>query len=307
MFTDLNDKQIRVFEIFDNLIRQGFDVYEVIRNDESLRKRVNRNFERIGNRSKVKSALFMYGFNDITYTLNPLELKRCWNVSENGVEVDENHLAYLSSISGKNVSDILEEANGFKQEAIREFLSLFLSKECPSKITLKNIRRRYPKVYNTVRKVYPDADSFYEEFGINKHFSYFHSLYGNSFIKSLGLIFESMVREYLFPDSDYQVMFKDCIPDFIVNGKWIDVKLSRGTALNKSDNTIEKYLKYVDHLIIIYALDGEMDKSIYEDLGYVTFKHISDFYTYIEEKHVIKFEEFINSSYRYKRWLYNNE
>lgn len=69
---------------------------------------------------------------------------------------------------------------------------------------------------------------------------------------------------------------------------WIDAKLSRSTALSYGCETIEKYRKHTDWLVIVYAIhDTEADDDR------ATFVHITEYKPYVSDELQRKIDAFI--------------
>src|SRR5699024_7438436 len=126
------------------------DVWDVIQNDEALRKRVNRAFCNLGSRSKAETALYLYGFNDFEYVPSKVELSRCWSVSKEGVCFESGYFRELLSVSNLPKKDLLNLVEGVKGEAINEYISDFLTYEAGEKFTLTVLRKTLPCLYRYI-------------------------------------------------------------------------------------------------------------------------------------------------------------
>lgn len=283
--------QERVFKIFDELIDNDIDLWEEVQRNEALRKRINRNFESIEGRSKTETALYLYGFDDYVGIPNILELKRCWKISDNGVVLDKLHFNYLKALYNITDAELFRLVNIHKEEVIDHFISNLVSSGLFDDYSLDAIRNMSPKTYRMIYTKYCNSFNFYFAFGIDFKIVYYTRSSKHNFFFALGLMFESLVKKYVFPNENYQVIIKDCIPDFVINGRWVDVKLSKSTVL--TDGTIEKYFNHVNKLTIIYAVEDNSDVSFYADNGFIEFIHISEFYKNLSKFEIQEFEEII--------------
>lgn len=142
----LTNSQKKVFNIFDSLIDDDKDVWRSIQDDEALRRRVGRAFESVGGRTKNKSALFMYGFDDYKATVTPLDYRRCWDVSNKGVHLNKDYLQRILSTYNKTEKELLIELIPYKYEAYDEFISLIVSSDVDFKVTYSYFRENYPDI-----------------------------------------------------------------------------------------------------------------------------------------------------------------
>lgn len=299
----LTAAQEKVFEIFDRVIDEGGDVWRAVQDNEALRRRVGRVFNNIGGRSKNQSALYLYGFDDFYYPITPIEYQRCWEVSDKGVFINKEYVRELSALSNQSVKDILLEANKFKKDAYEEFISIYAHSDDSYTTTLTSFKDKFPHVYNYIRSEHNKAHAFYDYFNINPLLTYYNVSHNRNLLTSLGILFEELVRVHILPDAEYQTEYKDCRPDFIINGKWVDIKLSKSTVLANGDMTIKKYLNHVNSFEVIYAVEDAGDVSFYEDNGFIKFTHVSKFYNNLDDEVILMFDEFISNASNFKNSL----
>lgn len=300
---EFSQAQEDIFKIFDEIIDSGGDVWCEIQNDETLRKRVYRAFKGNSDLSSTKAALYSYGFNDYTYEPTLLELKRCLDVTVEGVFVNEYRVHELEAVTNMSKEFLLTLINRHKYEAFDEFVSNYISDLNSFLLSYTDLRDEHPRVFSYVANRYGNSRNFYNVFGINPMLIYYHAKTGMNLLAILGVIFEELVRAVLFPNESYQVVYKDCRPDFVINGNWVEIKLSKGTVVSQGDKSISKYLKYVDSFKVIYAIEDDSDVSFYEEEGFLEFIHISEYYKLMTKEEVRMFQEFIENASEYKRRL----
>lgn len=283
--------QESVFEIFDELIDNGTDVWDEVQSNEALRKRINRNFECVEGRTKTESALFLYGFIDFKYIPSSLELKRCWIVNNSGVELNQNEVRHLQSVCNLEFDEVLSMAREFKDEAIAEYVFDALSRTEPTRVKYSLIRDEFPSFVRHFLEVNKVTMVDIRRFlGIDFEMILYE--YPNHLdLCALGREFEHLLGKYVFKESDKQVLIDDCRPDFISEGRWIDAKLSRSTAFDSRCKTVEKYLGKTDKLTIVYAVDDEHPR--YPDNN-VDFVHVSEFYSSLHQDAIDEFENLIS-------------
>ena len=107
-------------------------------------------------------------------------------------------------------------------------------------------------------KHYPNRLSLYKTYGLHPlMLNGGLGMVRNKALMKLGRIFESLVGEVLaelFTEVQPHPHIDNCIPDFVVGETWYDAKLSRSTVFSPGCETIDKYRKHTDYLVIIYAL-----------------------------------------------------
>lgn len=265
----INERQKKLFATYEALEEKGVCLFEELKRNRALRVRAKRCLDSIHNLSKYKSSLFMYGYIELVDLFNE-------NKTYSKIDKDLESRDLLEWIA----EDIIE--NDFER---------------PFSYYAKNVSR----AESALRRFYKNTEEFYKDYGIFPELIYYNSGKSTSlFLFYLGNKFESLVREYIYPNAPYQVVYKDCIPDFIIDGRWTDIKLSKSTVFLPMDSTINKYLKYVDKLTIIYALEDEVPDDFYEDYGFIELISIESFYGSLPSYAVSELEELKRSASEFK-------
>lgn len=180
-----------------------------------------------------------------------------------------------------------------KLEAMRDAISEFVRTFDPDEITSK-LLKRYRHIESYVYKLHNTLENFYSFYGLCGDFiSYtresklgMYARLGHEFDRLVGEIFSYLSYECLS-----QVSVGDSRPDYIINNRWYDAKLSRSTAFNRSCQTIKKYRKHTDHLTIIYALDDTAT-----DDPRVDFVYIAEYKPYVSDELGRKIDAFIRKA-----------
>lgn len=293
---DLINNQERLFEVFDKLIDEGKVIHDEIQRDGALRKRVLRNFPPSESKSSTRVAMEAYGFIFDKNIPSTEELQNCWLIGDR-FELLINEEVFNDLMARSNLSP-LEMRRLVRQERKvmeLEALSEFVRETSPELISYKNLRK-YPHLRSYITSNFDLFEDFREAFNIDYRLVFYNSPSLRWIHIFNGLSFEKLLEEHLFGTEASQVPYKDSRPDFVVEGEWIDAKLSKGTALDYRDDTIEKYLRHTDHLTIIYAIDDGADTSAVEEDYNVEFKHVSEFYERMNDEAIAEFEELIERS-----------
>lgn len=291
----MKNKRDKIFEIFSELEDSGVDLPSYIRSNEALRKRVNRNFDNVHNLSKIDSALFLYGYVDLVNNstdINYYDLLDCLYHSEEGISYSidkvKNLVALTTVPEDVLISKVEKIIDSHKIEKVAEDII-----ESDFEKSFSQVIDGDRSIEVTVNNSYGSVLEFYKAFGIDERIIYANNSFSRfRYLVYLGKKLEGLVYKYIFPNQPYQVPYKDCVPDFIIDGEWLDVKLSKGTALDSRDSTLNKYLKYRDQIIILYLIDDGADVSFYEDNGYAKFIPISSYYEDLSKDIINIFEDF---------------
>ena len=160
-----------------------------------------------------------------------------------------------------------------KEDCMRDAIGEFIRQYDADEITIELLKEnRHIELYSY--KVFGSLPQMYKYYGIDKTAVEYAMSRRRSATAALGHEFQRLLKEVYdeiplsrFPTSGYG----DSVPDFISGNTWIDAKLSKSTALNRGCETIDKYRKHTDHLVIIYALH---DTERSDDRA--TFVHINE-------------------------------
>lgn len=283
----------RFFKHLDNLIDDDVDdLVTLVRSDEALRKRCYRLFPPTDEKSSTRLALEAYGFSFNTYKPSEIELESCLFIGDDyEVSIDKLRFNELLSICNLRECELSRILRPYIKNMRFIALSEFVRSHSPEEVSYKNLKA-FPNLLHTI-SVLGGMDSFRKLYSIDKKLS-LYELDSKEWIYILhGLEFESLLRKHLFKDLDYQKRYRDAIPDFVDGDVWIDAKLSKSTALNSNDNTIDKYLKYVNKLKIIYLFDDGADVSSITDDSDVCFEHVSEYYKDLSDSSIEVFEDLI--------------
>lgn len=280
------------YRIIDDLIDEGADVIkEVRRSGGGLRKRAQRLFPPKDGKSSTEIALESYGFSFDRTTPSVSELEDCWKITDSyEVVVDERMFSEILSIYNISPRELRVLCQEVKKDVIFDCLSSFVSETSPEQLSYSFIKEEFPHIRSYIINYFDKFQDFRDAFGIDYRLIFYNNPGKRWIYIYNGHEFERLLEKHLFGTRFAQVEYKDCRPDFIINGKWIDAKLSKSTALNRFDDTIDKYMKHTDGLTIIYAIDDEADCS---EIDNVEFKHISDYYEVMRREAVTEFEDFI--------------
>lgn len=257
----LSGKQIELFRIYEELENNGISLMEELKNNGALRTRASRCFDSIYGLPKYKSSLFAYGYIDLVDLFGE-------GYRKDSADISQIRRDLLDWVAEDIISNDFERSFSYY---------------------VKNFSGVEPALY----EFYSNTLEFYEDYEIPPELIYYNSksINSSSFLFYLGVKFENLVRKFIFPTEPYQVVYKDCIPDFIIGGNWLDVKLSKSTVFSPNDSTINKYLKHMDKVTILYGIEDDIPTSFYEDLGVIEFVSVTDFYSIIPKSSVIEIEE----------------
>lgn len=281
----------------DTLIDEGVDVVkEIKRQSSALRKRAERNFPSKGGESSTERTLREYGFYSYEGTPNALELRRCIEVNGCDVEINPHLFSELQVLYGIDDSHLRGLLRPYIKEARLESLSNYVLELEPHEIIYTNLRDRFKHL---IDKNIGGMDKFRELFNVDERIPRYSRDGKMERFIALGLEFEDMVGKYVFPNAFKQVEIDNCRPDFVIGDRWIDVKLSRTTAFDYRDNTIDKYLQRTDDLLIVYALDNDSPAPSGIPNG-VELAHISEFYEGLPPEVISEFEDFLTRAYGFK-------
>lgn len=177
-----------------------------------------------------------------------------------------------------------------KEDCMRDAIGEFIRQYYPDEITIE-LLKDYRHIERYSYEVFGSLPEMYKYYGIDKTAVEYAMSKRRSTTAALGHEFQRLLKEVYdeiplsrFPTSGYG----ESIPDFISGNTWIDAKLSRSTALNRGCETIEKYRKHTEYLVIVYALH-DTDKS--DDRA--NFVHISELKPLISAELQRKLDAFI--------------
>ncbi|MEC0399883.1 hypothetical protein U7118_07440 [Bacillus subtilis] len=277
---DITQKQESALLLIDNLIDDGIDVSnlrkELLKSSKYSYHAVMRHLQRCF--GSLQNALIAYGLYEQVAEPSHLEIERCFYIDDE-YKVSENKYILKEVKELYNISDtkFREYRKGVLENLEKEALDAYVRDAFPHGLRHEYIYgNKLWHIENYLRKYYGhSARKLCEEWGFS--YELINESY-TSFYITKGREFESLVGEVLsalYPGSvDEQKRIEDCIPDFVIDGtKWIDAKLSENTAFNRACKTFDKYLRYTDHLTIIYAKKSEGN---FEHPN-VTLTHISEF------------------------------
>ncbi len=302
----LSDIQINIFNYLELIEDEGYDLGRFIRDSESFRRRVSRNFPNILGLSKVDSALYLYGYLDMSVIhreeVYDEELMDCIIHVNELPEISSYKIKELSTLTNTPQKDLYRRAKILLEDLILDSVGDYIY-ESFGMITMEDIKKMEGGRYfeGLAYKKFGGSLNFYNSYGIDvKLFYLSHEHSRRSYLYHLGKEFEKLVRKYLFPSEPYQVVYKDCIPDFIVDGKWVDIKLSKNTVFLPMDSTINKYLKYTDEILVIYALEEDVTDDFYIDYGFIELLSIDNFYDAFPTYVINEFEDFKRVALEFK-------
>lgn len=297
-------KQENVFTIFDDLIDSGASgdmelKKYIIKHLVGLRIRCARVF------GSVDNALKSYGYD--SKPLSPISFERVYDVVSDCFRINSvGHVVvdfdlYLEKINTlQSLNYDVNDNDVLKQ--VTDFLALdriegFMREHNEDAAELLDSRgKKYPEnqLNTIIYKHYEDRKQLYKTYniapGMRSDYSYerLWSLCGagSDFERIVKRVLESMFKEVRYHDC-----IDDCRPDFIVNNRWYDAKLSRSTALDSRNRTIAKYRNHTQHLVILYAID---DTNATDDRA--TFVNITEFYPLISEELQREINDFIRKA-----------
>lgn len=280
--------QERVFESIDRIIDNCPDgeessIVSLCSRDVALRQRMKRNFAPDGKLSSTKVALREYGFifeiDEDSRGPTEAELFECFLVDSESYRIMydvefANHLAIIYRIKpAKVMAQVRNLRHDFEMEVISKYVentdpSLLFHERMPN--ALKSYIDKNFKSHNEFRKF------FQIDYRLFEHFNRNHIM---SMIQA-GNVFEDLI-ENCYSSTELsvstQVIFEDCRPDFVLDGEWVDAKLSKSTAFRGS-KTIDKYTRHTDFLTLIYAIDDMPDDDIPELPDGVRLIHVFDYF-----------------------------
>ena len=177
-----------------------------------------------------------------------------------------------------------------KEDCMRDAIGEFIRQYDLDEITIELLKRnRHIETYSY--EVFGSLLEMYRFYGIDKTAVEYAMSSRRNATAALGHEFQALVKEIydeITLARSEQTRIEDCIPDFISGFTWLDAKLSKSTAKTA---TIQKYRKYTDWLIIIYAID---DRS--KPIDGAIYKHVSEYYQYISDELQRKIDAFIRKA-----------
>lgn len=255
------DAKERVFRKIDELIDVGIDVKRIskelpAREYDALRHQSKRAF------GGYLDALSEYGIDRCAGSPLDVELYRCFEIAENYVVKETYDAERIKSIYDLDDLAFRRLTDRYRKETEIDALDEFYREQFPfDHLPDGALRRRFPQVYNYMRKHYGSYSAYLKAYRLSYEFALNRNYGGRRSIGS-GLDFERKLAEMLRilnTEVQYHVKIDDCIPDFIVNGtQWIDAKLSAWTIYDTRSRTLEKYARHTDSLTVYYAL-GKRD------------------------------------------------
>lgn len=265
----INDKQERIFEIFDDIIEKDIDLHDYISKNNSLRTRIGRNFKNDLGNTAVNEALRMYGFTGFNESTKPsrLDLYRCFDCNEVTYEIkfDEDFVNHISTIHNTSPNEVKSLAKTEWLDEIRlEMLSKFVANNDEDFLANPYTYKENSRIRGYFRCIFGDINTFREAFGINKMLNPNRTMQGHYYYIEAGKRFEEIIKRCFDANQTEvykQVSIGNCRPDFVLGDSWMDAKLSKSTTFYGS-KTIEKYTKHTDALTIIYAIEDVRDESI---------------------------------------------
>jgi len=180
-----------------------------------------------------------------------------------------------------------------KEECMVDAIAEFIRQHDIDDITIE-LLKEYRHIETYSYKVFGSLPKMYEYFGIDKTAVEYSMNKRARSLAALGHEFQRLVKEIYdeIPLSRHSTRgYGDSVPDFISGNTWLDAKLSKSTVFNRGCNTLEKYRKHTDYLVIIYALD---DTTATDDRA--TFVHITEYYPYISVELQRKIDAFIHKA-----------
>lgn len=265
----INEKQERIFEIFDDIIDKDIDLYDHIQKDNSLRTRIARNFKNNLGKSAISEALRLYGFTGFEEPTTPshLDLYRCFDCEDESyvIKFDEdfvNHLSVVHNLPTNKVKALAKER--WLKEIKLEILIKFVSHNEEDFLANPYTYKDNTRIRGYFRSVFGDICTFRSAFGIDKMLNPNRTMQGHYYYIEAGKRFEGLIKrcfDAMNTEVDVQISVENCRPDFVLNDGWMDAKLSKSTTFFGSD-TIKKYTKHTDALTIIYAIEDVKDESL---------------------------------------------
>lgn len=199
-----------------------------------------------------------------------------------------------------NISDdfrVVKSGGGvgydIKEDAIRDAVSEFVMAFDPDEITSK-LLKEYRHIESYVYLLHVSLADFYAFYNLDGDFIAYSQESKRGLYTRLGHEFQRLVTELYdeIPLSRHPTRgYGESIPDYISGKTWIDAKLSKSTALNVGCETITKYRKHTDHLVIIYAIDDTTATD-----ARAKFVHVSEYYPYISAELQRKIDAFVRKA-----------
>lgn len=301
----LDVRKEQAFKIIDELIES--DVIGDIPLDRYIRKHLpSFRTQCIRVFGSFKEALSAYGYECVTNS-EKITFSRLIDYIDCCFEINiDGHIRIDFEMLFRKISEL--QAMGYDIEidnVIRDVTDYFILDRIESFVLHHNEHiadvldfrpRQYPinQVEYLIRSVYKTRNQLYKTYHIS-----LGVLSGVSMVKvknlmQLGAEFESLVGEIFVEATishERHVIHGDSIPDFISGNTWLDAKLSKSTAMHSFSETITKYRKHTDHLVIIYAIDDTAATD-----ARAKFVHVSEYYPYISAELQRKIDAFVRKA-----------
>jgi len=283
----LEEKKEKCFKLIDDMIDEGIDVMRLgisLRgNKKYVYSGIRRRFQRVF--GSVKQALIEYGIYDSNGIPTKLELLRCFYIDENySVKVNPYEKVILCDSYFISENEFNRLAKEIMPDLKRDAVDEFYRNEFPENTKYTFFESgKYKHLQTYIKTEYGGLREMMEFYGTPSHIFVdydYHKRNGES-IKQ-GHIFEQIVLEILsalYEGVQYHIKVGDCIPDFVIDNRWYDAKLSRYVTFQKDNSTIERYLKHTEDLTFIYAKDK---CKPFGSKG-AKFIHVSYFYDELKE------------------------
>lgn len=275
----MDKHQERCIELLDGLVERGVDLQKLSKElpekeYANIRKRASRAF------GSYKNALIAFGLFDEVGTPTEIELYRCFYIDDfykvqvNQYERDRVLVAYnLSEVRFKSLTrELLYE---LKKDALDEFYR----NEFPDNLKHAFMERsEYKHLWSYMQSLYGGLQNFLEAYGTPSHIfvTYDYDRWNGDSIQN-GHTFEALVKEVLeslHNNVKYHSLVNGCRPDFIVDSRWLDAKLSYSTVIHPRSTVIDRYTAQTDDLTIIYA-KRPRKPFVHNEVKFI---HISEFY-----------------------------
>lgn len=225
-------------------------------------------------------------FDEISWkpAISKHELEKSFYIDETFKVVrDKEYLEHLRNIGcDENASTVLSNIKtSLELEAMSMFVDYFEEDEINSALL-----KEYRHIESYLFRHFGSLDAFRVAFNIDVNLVAYSSDKARSFFIMQGVEFERLVTKALRSMHGDAVITDHRVggsqPDFVVDGAWMDAKLSKSTALSPACDTISKYLEHADHLTIIYAIDDIDEVPDFD--GRVDFVHVTELYPYITDE-----------------------
>lgn len=238
---------------------------------------------------------FYVPFDEIPVQFLPVsELMECVYIRDDfKVVLDIERLNNLSALCGYSVSYLKSAIKPFVRDLEKDALSEFVCSLDFDEVNNNNITR-YRHIVYYIYNHYEGLEEFREMYGIDFDLVSFSSHNSRSFFANAGHKFEYLVGKVLrelYGSAVNDSYFEEgCKPDFVVNNRWVDAKLSKSTILSPSCETVEKYSKVTQKLTIIFCIDDAIDVDL-SKYSHVDFIHVTDLFPYISDELVKEISE----------------